>query len=246
MDAVSLVIVSGLSYTLGSFCTNIRRISSKRPFLVHESGPIQYGSVDGGYIAKPDSFLDDDAEVNTIYTVHTPTMITEIITDEDCTIKEDRTRGNVVMTNWVRRLMPVIRYPMGDVAEWTEYSSRNFRLCGRGMVAFRLGPSSYELTTLKMVVSNVMTSDTLNGFQVIIRRDDGADQMIFRIASQPKNRDRLAKRLEEELGRIKANWTQEVQEGFYKALAVELVSVQDLNIHSRTGKLREIVDLRIK
>lgn len=35
-------------------------------------------------------------------------------------ITKEGVRGNVAIINLTRRLMPVIRYPMGDAAEWTE------------------------------------------------------------------------------------------------------------------------------
>ena len=217
----------------------------KRAFPSARIGPVQYGSVDGGFIGRPDSLPNDNDEVATTYTLNSSTMIMELVTDEGQVITENGIRGNVVITNLLRRLMPVIRYPMGDMAEWMDYSLRKFRLCGRGMVAVRLGPTSYELTILKTVVSNVMEKGSYNGFQTIIKRKHGLDQMVFRIASQPKDPERLARLLEEELGRIKTDWAQEVRDGFYGPLAVEWVSVQGLIIQSRTGKLREIVDLRV-
>ena len=65
----------------------------------------------------------------TCYTVNTSSMIMELVTDIGDVITAEGVKGNVVITNLSRRLMPVIRYPMGDAAEWVDYSSRK-RDCG--------------------------------------------------------------------------------------------------------------------
>ncbi len=89
-----------------------------------------------------------------------------------------------MITNLERRLMPIIRYPMGDVAEWVDYNRRKFRLCGRGgSVGVRLGPTAYDLTGLKQVLSNVLNDEPMNGFQIIVQRRGAMDEMVFRIAS---------------------------------------------------------------
>ena len=223
-----------------------QQVLLRKAFPSARIGPIQYGSVDGGFIGFPDSLPTDNDEDATIYTVNTQNVIMELISDDGQSITEVGIRGHIVVTNLVRRLMPIIRYPMGDVAEWTDYSSHKFRLCGRGMVAVRIGDYSFDMSTLKTVVSNVMTSDAVNGFQVIVRREEGMDVMIFRIASHPKDPDRLAMEMQEELARFKADWAKELEDGYFKALTVEWISIQDLIINTRTGKLREIVDLRVE
>jgi phenylacetate-CoA ligase len=231
---------------IGELLHNDQKKLLRQAFPSARIGPLQYASVDGGFIGAPDSLPTNDDDDATIYAVNTQSMILELVTDDGELITEEGVRGNVLITNLARRLMPTIRYPMGDLAEWTDYRTRKFRLCGRGMVAVRIAHYSFDLSTLKAVVSSVMTSDTFTGFQVIVKREEATDVMIFRVASQPKDPDRLAREMQEALARIKTDWAEELEIGKFKPLSVEWVSFQDLTINRRTGKLREIVDLRVE
>lgn len=232
---------------IGELLHKDQKILLRKAFPSAGIGPIQYGSVDGGLIGlpvNPPSSTDDDDP--TIYTVNWSTMVMELMTDDGQPTEENGVRGSIVITNLERRLMPIIRYPMGDVAEWVDHKSRTFRLYGRGgSVGVRLGPTSYDLTGLKQVVSNVLKTEPMKGFQVIVQRRDAMDEMVFRIASQPQDRDRLAKELQMEMGKVLDYWDEEVKDGFFHPLDVEWVSVQDLIYNSRSGKLREIVDVRV-
>ena len=141
--------------------------------------------------------------------------------------------------------MPIIRYPMGDAAEWIDYSARKFRLCGRGAVGVRVRPASYDMASLKEIVSISLKDEKVNGFQVLLSRTKGMDEMVFRIACQPQNREQSSRGIQEEMGRIHEEWAKEVAEGFINPLVIEWVSVQDLHYNARSGKLKEIVDLRV-
>jgi len=152
-----------------------------------------------------------------------------------------------VITNPERRQMPIIRYPMGDVAEWVDYNRLIFRVCGRGgSVGVRLGPTAYDPTGLKQVLSNALNDEPMNGFQVIVQRRGAMDEMVFRVASQPQDPDRFAKELQAEMGKVLDYCDEEVKDGFFHPLGVEWVSVQDLVYNPRSGRLREIVDLRVE
>ncbi len=134
---------------------------------------------------------------------------------------------------------------MGDAAEWVDYSSRKFRLCGRGDVGVRIGTASYDMASLKEIVSISLKDEKVNGFQVLLRRAKGMDEMIFRIACRPGNRERSSQVITEEMERIHEVWAQEVAQGFVNPLVIEWVTVQDLHFNARSGKLKEIVDLRV-
>ncbi len=216
-----------------------------RAFPSAQIGPVQYVSVDAGLIGLPDvppGGIDQDP---TCYTVQTSSMIMELVTDTGDLITEEGVKGDVVITNLTRRLMPVIRYPMGDAAEWVDYDSRKFRLCGRGAVGVRVGPASYDMTSLKDIVSASLKDEKVNGFQVLLRRAQGVDEMVFRIACQPGNPERSSREVQEEMDRVHEEWAKEVAERFVNPLVIEWVSVQELYYNSRSGKLKDIVDLRV-
>ena len=172
-------------------------------------------------------------------------MIMELITDIGNLITEEGIKGNIVITSLTRRLMPVIRYPMGDAAEWVDYRARKFRLCGRGSVGVRVGPASYDLASLKEIVSSSLKNETVNGFQVLLNRAQGMDEMVFRIACQPEDPEQSRRAVQEKMDRVHEEWAKEVAEGFINPLIIEWTSVQELHYNKRSGKLKEIVDLRV-
>ena len=230
---------------LGELLHKDQKVLLGKAFPSAQIGPIVYGSVDGGLIGLPDSLPGGIDEDPTIYVVNTSSIIMELITDTGDVITAEGVKGNIVITNLVRRLMPIIRYPMGDAAEWVDYSSRKFRLCGRGDVGVRVGPASYDIASLKEIVSISLKDEKVHGFQVLLRRAKGMDEMVFRIACQPGNRERSSQGIQEEMDRIHEEWTKEVAEGFVNPLVVEWITVQNLHFNARTGKLKEIVDLRV-
>lgn len=94
----------------------------------------------------------------------------ESITGTGNLVTEEGVKENVVITNLNRRLMPIIHYPMGDPAERIDYSLRKFRLCGRGAVG---------RVSLKGIISSSFKNEKVNGFQVLLRRAQGMDEMFF-------------------------------------------------------------------
>jgi phenylacetate-CoA ligase len=140
------------------------------------------------------------------YTVNMLNVTGEIVSDAGRVIVEEGQRGQIVVTSFMRRLMPIIRYPMGDMAEWADYSRRKFRLVGREAVGVRMGPHSYDIRERRSVVSNALKVGTLNGFQVLLRRSHLKDEMVFRIASRPDSPDDRVKALREEMDRANQEW----------------------------------------
>ena len=233
-----------LLYT-GELLHKDQKVLLSRAFPSAKIGPVLYVSVDGGLIGLPDvqpGGIDQDP---TSYTVNTSSMVMELVTDIGDVITAEGVKGNVVITNLSRRLMPIIRYPMGDAAEWVDYSSRKFRHCGRGAVGVRVGPASYDMTSLKEIVSTSLTNEKVNGFQVLLRRAHGMDEMVFRIACQPGSPKQASREVEKEMDRVHEEWAKEVAERFVNPLVIEWVSVQELHYNARSGKLREIIDLRV-
>ena len=206
--------------------------------------PLFFGSVDAGIVGMPVNLPGQMDDKFATYTVNVPNVIMEIVSSAGEVITEEGNRGQIVVTNFMRRLMPIIRYPMGDLAEWVNYGERQFQFVGREAVGARVGMVSYDLTDLRTVVSNVLKDEAVNGFQVLVRQTNSRDEMVFRIASKPPNPEEIAEALRKEMDRIHGVWAEEVREGNTNPLVVEWVSVHDLHFHARTGKLREIVDLR--
>ena len=230
---------------IGEYLHKDQRILLSGVFPSAKIGPAQYGAVDGGFIGTPDSSPGGIDQEPTTYTVNTSSMTMELITDGGEVITAEGIKGNIIITNLTRHLMPIIRYPMGDVAEWTDYKSRKFRLCGRGAVGVRLGPNSYDMVSLKEIVTSSLKDEQCRGFQVLLRRANERDEMVFRIACRPQDPEQSSRRIQEEMDRIHEEFAKEVAEGFVNPLVVEWISVQGLHYNARSGKLKEIVDLRV-
>ena len=230
---------------VGELLHQDQKIILGRAFPSAQIGPMCYTSVDGGLIGMPEIRLDGTEQDSTCFTVNTSGMIMELVTDSGDLITAEGVKGDVVVTNLTRRLMPIIRYPMGDVAEWVDYTSRKFRLCGRGAVGVRVGPASYDMSSLRALVTSSLENETVNGFQVLLRRANQMDEMVFRIACQPQDPERISQAIRKEMDGVHEEWAKEVAEGFVNPLVIEWVSVQDLHYNARSGKLKEIVDLRV-
>lgn len=129
----SLTSVRLLLY-IGEHLHKDQKVLLLKAFPSARIGPIKNGSVDAGFIGLPDNLPGGIGENYAPHAVNTQSMVMEVVTDTEEVITEEGMRGNVVITNLVRRLMPVIRYPRGDVAGWIYYPSRKFRLYGRGTV----------------------------------------------------------------------------------------------------------------
>jgi hypothetical protein len=86
--------------------------------------------VDAGIVGLPVGPPGQMDEKFATYAVSVPNVIMEIIADTGEVITKEGQRGQIVVTNFMRRLMPVIRYPMGDITEWVNYGERKFRFFG--------------------------------------------------------------------------------------------------------------------
>ena len=115
------------------------------------------------------------------------------------------------------------------------------------LIKARLTPKSRldDTTSLKGIVSNALKDEKVNGFQVLLRRSHGMDEMVFRIACQPGSPEKSSREVQAEMDRVHEEWAKEVAERFVNPLVIEWVSVQDLHFNARSGKLKDIVDLRV-
>ncbi len=204
---------------------------------------IGYASVDAGHIGFAD--LSCGPEEHRAFSKYS---IVEII-DADTLkpIYETARRGKIVLTNLTRKLMPIIRYPVGDLGEWTEPTSvkseRKFRILGRSEEGARVGPTTLYYDDLASFLQNYQMQLESTGFQLIIRHFDKLDQLVFRIAKTSQGKitpAELLKHLEKErplcydLARDKK----------MHAVHIDFVKPDELEANLRTGKLKRIIDER--
>lgn len=233
-----------LVFYVGEFLHPEQKALVRRAFPMASIGPMFYGSVDAGLIGTPNTGPDQDNGSEILYTLQ-PGIVMELLTDTNEPIIEEGRLGNIVVTNLTRRLMPVIRYPTGDMAEWTDFNSRIFRLRGRGQVGVRIGMTNYDMANLREVLSTALKDDGLLGFQVLATRKNGKDGMTFRIACRSKDQVDAESKVRAEMDTVNTEWALEVEDGLINPLEIEWVSMQDLQFNARSGKLKDIIDLRL-
>ncbi|MEW2578474.1 phenylacetate--CoA ligase family protein [Streptomyces syringium] len=209
-----------------------------------EARSLGYASVDAGLLGCP--VPGPDARLHRAFTPHSVVEILDETTGE--VITEPYRPGRVVVTSLFRRLMPIIRYPAGDRAEWTE-TEGHFRILGRAEEGVRVGPVSLYSQDAQAAVTAADTRGRVMGSQLVVRRWDGRDGLILRLATAPGDDDPaelevLAKEIITELYTARPLYPDSEHAGFVHPLTVEWVRHRDLAVNSRSGKLVRVIDER--
>ncbi|KAK7700435.1 hypothetical protein SLS57_012103 [Botryosphaeria dothidea] len=124
-----------------------------------------YGSMDSGVIGLPVRATDRGQHPDPrVHEANAPRLRVEIVAPDGAAITRPGVAGALVVTNLERRLMPVVRYPSGDRAEWLDREKRLFRVLGRdGSAALRLGPVSLDFAHLRGIDVVDVRGDALSG-----------------------------------------------------------------------------------
>ncbi|MFB6805617.1 phenylacetate--CoA ligase family protein [Streptomyces sp. NPDC056387] len=224
------------------FADQRRLLSAAFPQATPRS--LGYASVDGGLLGRP--VPGPDPRTHRPFAPHTVVEILDETTGEP--IREPGRPGRVVVTQLFRSLMPVIRYPAGDRAEWTGTEGGPFRILGRAEEGVRVGPVSLYWQDATDAVAEADTEGRVTGMQLVVRRWEGRDGLVLRLATapgqDPAGLDLLAKGLVTGLNTARPLYPDSVAAGFVHPLGVEWVRHRDLVVNSRSGKLVRVVDER--
>ncbi|MEU7552856.1 AMP-binding protein [Streptomyces sp. NPDC044571] len=209
-----------------------------------EPRSLGYASVDGGLLGRP--VPGPDPRTHRPFTPHTVVEILDETTGEP--IREAGRPGRVVVTQLFRRLMPVIRYPAGDRAEWTTTEGGPFRILGRAEEGVRVGPVSLHWQDTVNAVAAADAEGRVTGMQLVVRRWEGRDGLVLRLATgpgqTPDDLDVLARRVVTGLNTARPLYPDSVEAGFVHPLRVEWARHRDLAVNSRSGKLVRVLDER--
>jgi phenylacetate-CoA ligase len=209
---------------------------------------IGYASVDAGILAGPVTD-EPDARVHQVFTADKIVELLDPVTGSP--IEEPGRPGRVVATDLARRLMPIIRYPVGDLAEWVDFPQRRFRLLGRSEEGARVGPVTVYLEDLRGLVSAADTHHHVADLQIVLRHHAERDELVLRLAFSDANapddaeRAALARALTLRLADTRPMFDSHVRSGLIHPLAVEWVPATDLKVNPRTGKLVRLLDERM-
>lgn len=204
---------------------------------------IGYASVDGGLLGFADSTCG--AQIHRVFTDHT---IMEIL-DEDTLepIIETGRTGKFYLTNLTRTLMPIIRYPVGDKAQWVDEDPqtpyRRFKIMGRSEEGARIGAATVYYEDMSVLLSHYHEHFNVKAFQLVTKHFDNKDQLVVKIATTSRDKKEMA-HLEEII---------EKERSFLKDLSdakqihpvkVDFVDISNLETNARTGKLKHVIDER--
>ncbi|QHC95742.1 MULTISPECIES: phenylacetate--CoA ligase family protein [unclassified Pseudomonas] len=204
---------------------------------------IGYASVDAGFIGATsrDCALGEHRmlashSVLEIIDEHTGEVI------EEC----DRT-GRLLITNLTRRLMPLIRYPVGDLACWREPATapmRKFALMGRSMSSQRVRVSS--LTLLIEDIDTIIQRNTVSDdWQLVISQSANVDILCLKWVPEALKPETTQASTALQNGLIEHYplIAQLCADGQLE-LQVAHCTADELARHPRSGKRQRVVDLR--
>ncbi|WP_329491487.1 phenylacetate--CoA ligase family protein [Kitasatospora sp. NBC_01246] len=204
---------------------------------------VGYASNDAGLVGAP--VPGDDVRVHEAFPDRTVVELVDEVTGEPVTAAG--VPGRVVVTNLFRTLMPILRYPTGDRAEWVDPERGTFRLVGRSNEGARVGTVALPTEEIRAVLLAADPDRVISGLQLVQRRWDGRDGLVLRLGytgPPPAAPGGLGERLVAAVYAAVPLYPAEVASGAIHHLAVEWVPRAELATNPRTGKLRQVVDER--
>lgn len=202
---------------------------------------IGLASVDAGLVAAP--VPGPDVRVHEEFANRT---LVEIVDDETGEpITTAGVPGRLLVTNLFRTLMPIIRYPVGDRAEWADVERRHFRLVGRSLEGARVGTIAMPTEDVRAALIAADPEHYMTGMQMVQRRWDGKDGLLLRLGyttEQPP--PELTARLLDAVHAARPDYPQYAADGIIHELVIEWVPRGELVTNPRTGKLRQVLDER--
>ena len=207
---------------------------------------IGYASVDAGLLGYADSTCGLDE-----HRAFGEASIVEIVDDATGeVILEPGKPGRVLITSLTRCVMPIIRYPAGDLGQWVDdpktAKDPRFKLLGRGEEAARVGPVSLYFNDIELLLATFKERLGIAAFQIEVFHRDERDGLILRVAVAKPESVSLAD-TEAVLAALFSqrpmlrDWA---KTGKVHTTHIEWVSPSRLAINPRTGKMRRIIDQR--
>lgn len=220
-------------------------IALKNIFPDIQISSIGYASVDAGLLGYSDRTCADGE-----HRVFEGAHIIEIVDpDTNEVITEMNRVGKVLITNLTRKLMPIIRYPAGDLAMWVESPEtpcRKFKLQGRSDEAARLGTLSVYFEDTRTMAMNTLKEVSGLQFQMLLNHFDHKDELTLRLSGHDLKctkdiQDRLIYAFKKE----KTVYEDLLKKELIHPLKIEIVEMNLMEANVRTGKLKRVIDNRM-
>lgn len=204
----------------------LKKVFPKAEFL-----SIGYASVDGGHLG----YIDETC-AHGEHKVFDGSLM-EIVDDLGHPITNEGEVGKLIYTNLARGLMPIIRYPVGDLGRWV--GPNKFMLLGRSDEGARIGPVTVNRDDLVEVFRSLNVFDKISNFQMIITREEAKDTLTILYTST----DSIPNLVEGFYGERKM-YQEAVDLGHVNDITFKRVHEDELEHNARTGKLKLVIDRR--
>ncbi|MBF0206876.1 MAG: phenylacetate--CoA ligase family protein [Oligoflexia bacterium] len=216
---------------------------------VHISS-IGYASVDAGHLGY---FSSECSEGE--HQVFADSSIMEIVDEETLEpITIPLKVGKLVYTNLTRKVMPIIRYPVGDRAYWTIFDGQRspqnrFKLQGRSDEGARVGTVTISIDDLAPILHQVPSHMHIIQKQLLSERVAGKDRLTIKLALAnfadlasigDGNTESLLSALYEQRPQLQG----EVDNGKVLPPQILFTDINSLESNPRTGKIPQVIDRR--
>ncbi|MBI4387236.1 MAG: hypothetical protein HY551_07625 [Elusimicrobia bacterium] len=202
-----------------------------------------YGTVDSWYIGYQCLYCPTG-----VFHAHDDQCYLEIVDEETGLACAPLETGMIYATAFPRRLTPIVRYRVGDRAQWIGRpcpcgrTTPLFRLLGRGDDILRIGFDSVDYEYIQQAVGRIRgLSGTV---QMQKARTRGRDRLILRVESPAARREhaRLGQALVDQVCSGRPTLRRAVSEKTIWPVTVELLEPGSLPTNPRTGKLIRVID----
>lgn len=211
---------------------------------IHSSG---YSSVDGALIGM----VDVGCGFNEHRAPDGMTIVELLDEETNEVIEEVGKPGRIYITNLARTLMPIIRYPSGDMGKWMEppaSPNRKFMLLGRSGEGVRLYGPIFYFNDVANLLFPFYESHGLLSFQMLASRDAKKECLTLKIALKSTNINlaELSSEIEQRLLKKYTMAATNIEVGLMEPFKLEFVALKDLETNPRSGKLLRVIDKRLE
>ncbi len=160
--------------------------------------------------------------------------------------------GMLYATAFPRRLTPIIRYQVGDLAKWIKSpcqcgrTTPLFKLLGRGDDVLRIGYDSIDYNFIQNLVSQVKGCTAT--VQMEKQRKEGKDLLILRVEVEfEKTHDQeKINELETLFIQNRPSFSEFLKKQTIWPLKIEFYPLRSIPLNTRTGKLIRVIDERVE
>jgi phenylacetate-CoA ligase len=206
---------------------------------------IGYASTDAGLLGYCD--LHCGPNEFRCYGRETVFEIVDEVTGEP--VHERGEEGRAVVTDVKRKLMPVIRYPVGDRAQWLEEEgspARKFRLLGRSEESARVASITIHVEEIQAILGGFSDHLGTLQFQLVVVHQDARDGLVVRIACEMNDEAKrtCSHHCIQAIYHARPLYREFVGQKKVLPIEIEWRALNGLEINPRTGKLKRVIDLR--